>query len=57
MTINFPYLLLNRQQIAEHINRLAALSTPFLFVIDYKAEAGYVLKEQELDERFVRFHQ
>lgn len=56
MTENFPYIFLNKQQIIEQINRLAALSTPFLFVIDYKAEAGYVLKEQELDERFVRFH-
>ncbi len=55
MTKNFPYTLLNKHQITEQINHLAALSTPFLFIIDYNAESGFVIKEQELDERFVIF--
>jgi len=55
MTKHFPYILLNRQQIIEQINSLAALGTPFLFIIDYKAESGYVIRQDELDEQFVRF--
>jgi len=55
MTKHFPYILLNRQQIIEQINSLAALGTPFLFIIDYKAEYGYVIRHDEIDERFIRF--
>jgi para-aminobenzoate synthetase component I len=51
----FPYTLLDKQQINEQINRLAASGTPFLFMIDYKAECGYVIRQDELDERFIRF--
>lgn len=56
MTKHFPYILLDRQQIKEQINRLAASGTPFLFIIDYKAEHGYVIRHDEMDERFIRFH-
>ncbi|NDP21253.1 MAG: aminodeoxychorismate synthase component I [Paludibacter sp.] len=55
MTETFPYILLKKQQIIQQINSLAALHTPFLFIIDYKAEQGYVIKQYELDDRFVRF--
>ena len=55
MTKHFPYILLDRQQIKEQINRLAASGTPFLFIIDYKAEYGYVIRHDEMDERFIRF--
>jgi len=55
MTKHFPYILLNAQQIKDQINRLAASGTPFLFIIDYKAECGYVIRQDELDEQFVRF--
>ena len=55
MTKDFPYTLLNKHQIAEQINRLAAARIPFLFIIDYKAEHGYVIKQNELDPQFVRF--
>jgi len=55
MTKHFPYILLRRQQIKEQINQLAGTHTPFLFIIDYKAEQGYVIPEDELDERFIRF--
>ena len=51
----FPYILLNRQQIIEQINSLAALGTPFLFIIDYKVESGYVIRQDKMDERFVKF--
>ena len=55
MANHFPYILLNRQQIIEHINHLAVLGIPFLFIIDYKAESGYVIRQDEMDERFVKF--
>lgn len=38
------------------INQLAGLRIPFLFIIDYKAEKGFVIRQDELDDRFVRFH-
>ena len=34
---------------------MAASQLPFLFIIDYKAESGFVIPNDELDERFVRF--
>ena len=55
MTASFPYIILKKQQIIQKINSLADLHTPFLFIIDYKAEQGYVIKQDELDNRFVRF--
>ena len=55
MAKHFPYILLNRQQIIEQINHLAVLGIPFLFIIDYKAESGYVIRQDEMDERFVKF--
>lgn len=55
MTKDFPYILLNKHQIAEQINRLAVEQVPFLFIIDYKASHGYVIKQDELDNEFVRF--
>ena len=55
MTASFPYIILKKQQLIQKINSLAALHTPFLFIIDYKAEQGYVIKQDELDNRFVRF--
>jgi para-aminobenzoate synthetase component 1 len=52
---HFPYTLYNKQQIKDHINCLGGARTPFLFIIDYKAENGYVIKQEKLDENFVRF--
>lgn len=56
MTAFSPYLILNKQQLIDQINRLAASHSPFLFIIDYKAEQGYVIKHDELDDRFIQFH-
>jgi len=55
MAKHFPYILLCREQINEQINRLAESGTPFLTIIDYKAESGYVIRHDELDEQFIRF--
>jgi para-aminobenzoate synthetase component 1 len=55
MTDSFPYPLLARQQLIGQINHLAAIQVPFLFIIDYKAEQGYVIKAEELDATFIQF--
>ena len=55
MQVNFPYKIYNQSQIIQQINRLSVLQKPFLFIIDYKAEKGFVIPENELDEQFVRF--
>ncbi len=55
MTKDFPYTLFYRHQIAAQINCLAALRIPFLFIIDYKAEKGYIIRYDELDNQFVQF--
>lgn len=52
---NFPYPLLNTQQIRSEINRLSTLRVPFLFVINYKATEGYVITENELNTDYIRF--
>ena len=53
---NFHYPLLNTKQLIDEINTLASFHKPFLFVIDYKAENGYVIAKDELDVEIVRFH-
>jgi para-aminobenzoate synthetase component I len=55
MDASFPYPVYNRKQLIECFNRLAQAHVPFLFVIDYHAQNGYVIKWDELDEDFVRF--
>ncbi|MCE5330649.1 MAG: aminodeoxychorismate synthase component I [Bacteroidales bacterium] len=55
MTRHFPYTLLNRIQLQQQINRLSASGVPFLFIINYKATAGYVIPTGELDSQFIRF--
>lgn len=55
MKDQFPYTLIVKEELKENINRLAVLRLPFLFIIDYKTEHGFVIKQDELDERFIRF--
>lgn len=55
MTASFPYKLLTRQEIIQRVNQLSKAQIPFLFIIDYRAERGYVIQEDEIDESFIRF--
>jgi para-aminobenzoate synthetase component 1 len=55
MTKQFPYSTLDRKQMMEQINLFSASRVPFLFIIDYKAEKGYVIRRDEFDERFIKF--
>ena len=55
MTKFFPYILLNKSQLIRQINQLVSSCTPFLFIIDFKAETGFIIPKEELDENYVKF--
>jgi para-aminobenzoate synthetase component I len=55
MTVNFPYFCLSKEQLIGQMNLLASLHTPFFFLIDYKAEHGYVIQLDDMDEAYVQF--
>ena len=55
MTASFPYKLLTRPEIIQRVNDLSRMQTPFLFIIDYRAEHGFVIPSHEIDENFIRF--
>jgi len=55
MIERFPYPVLQKHQLVALINQLAASHTPFLFIIDYKAELGYVIKQDYLDANFIQY--
>jgi len=55
MTDSFPYPLLSKVQLISEINRLYRLRIPFLFIINYKADQGYVIRKEELDENYIQF--
>jgi len=55
MTDSFPYPCLSKKQLIGQINLLASSNTPFLILIDYKAEYGYVIRMDELDPDYIQF--
>ena len=55
MTDSFPYPLLSKEQLIEQINLLSTKKIPFLFMINYKADQGYVIEESELDKNYIQF--
>jgi len=55
MTDSFPYPLLSKEQLIEQINLLSTKKIPFLFMINYKADQGYVIEEEKLDKNYIRF--
>lgn len=55
MSVSFPYKFLSRDGMIQRVNHLAGAGRPFLLIVDFKAEKGFVLEENELDESFVRF--
>jgi len=55
MTASFPYKLLVRNEIIQRVNDLSTDQIPFLFIIDYRAENGFVIPSDEIDENFIRF--
>ncbi len=55
MSVPFPYKLLTRNEIIQQVTDLSTTQTPFLFIIDYRAEKGFVIPTVEIDENFLRF--
>jgi len=55
MTESFPYPILTKEQIISQLNSLARLRIPFLFIINYKADGGYVIRQDELDPDYIQF--
>ena len=55
MTDRFPYPILPREQLIRQMNGLAAKGSPFLFIINYKADGGYVIPGDKLDSDYIRF--
>lgn len=54
MIENFPYSLLNRNQLISEMNRLASDGQSFVFIIDYKAENGYLILTQNIDNQYIK---
>jgi para-aminobenzoate synthetase component I len=55
MTESFPYPCLSKKQLIGQMNLLASTHTPFFFLIDYKAESGYVIQPDEMDADYLQF--
>lgn len=51
----FPYALLDRNKLIAEINRLAATGQSFIFSIDYQATSGYIIQEQDIDNKHIKF--
>jgi len=51
----FPYKIIDRNELILQMNSLGAKHLPFLFIIDFKAECGYIVKKDDLDEQYIRF--
>ena len=56
MMDEFPYISLNREELIQQINFLSEKHVPFLFIIDFKAENGFVITNNDLNENFVLFN-
>lgn len=52
---NFPYPLLSQTELISQMDELAAAAIPYLFVVSYNTQYGYVIPQKDIDERFVRF--
>ena len=51
---DFPYKLLNSDELIRQFNDYCVEQLRFLFIIDYKAKSGYLIPESELDENFIK---
>jgi para-aminobenzoate synthetase component I len=51
----FPYTALGATEMKSLMNSYGARGIPFLFVLNYRADEGFIIPADELDDRFVRF--
>jgi para-aminobenzoate synthetase component I len=52
---NFPYKQLTADEIKCSMNESGSRGEPFLFIINYAADSGFIIKKEALDARFVQF--
>lgn len=55
MINKFPYQLLSKSEMITQMNHFSSLQIPFLFIVDFKGESGYVIQQNMMDDDFVRF--
>ncbi len=51
----FPYELLHNNQLQNEFNRLYTSGNSFLFIIDFKANSGYIIPENKLNPDYILF--
>lgn len=51
----FPYTILSPDEIKCRMNELGADAVPFLFIVNYARDAGYVISKEDLDDRYIRW--
>ena len=49
-----PYPLLNKNEIQTKINELASNDQPFIFIINYNADSGYVIPDNVIKDDYIR---
>lgn len=54
MSSTFPYTLLDKNRLISGINELAAAGQPFIFIVSYKADQGYIIPANELDSSYIK---
>ncbi len=50
-----PYKLLPIDELVVRMNEMGTNATPFLFIINYNTDAGYVIKGDELDDNYIKW--
>ncbi len=53
--MNYPYRLLQAVEMRRRMNDLGKQSAPFFFIINYEADAGFVIGKDELTDDKIRF--
>lgn len=50
-----PYKLLEKKELIAQMNVLAATRKPFVFIINYRADAGYIVEKKDLNAQFIQY--
>ncbi len=53
--MTFPYPILHRTELIQQMNNSGKSKSPFFFIVDFMAQNGYLIKYQDLDDRYIRF--
>jgi len=53
--MTFPYPILHQTELIQQMNNSGKSKSPFFFIVDFMAQNGYLIKYQDLDDRYIRF--